>query len=90
MNGQATLEGPNHHKMMRKELIMNIFPFGNEGTDPSTVIKLVNDFHYYSFIINSEENHDFLLKLISVIEANKFTRCRYLPASHGDVYFETI
>ena len=31
----------NHHKMMRKELTMNIFPFGNDGTDPSTVIKLV-------------------------------------------------
>ena len=77
MNGQANLDGPNHHKMMRKELIMNIFPFGNEGTDPSTVIKLVNDLHYNSFIINSEKNHDFLLKFISVNKANKFTRCWY-------------
>ena len=41
INGLATIEGPEHHKMMRKELSMNIFPFGNEGTYPSTVIKLV-------------------------------------------------
>ena len=31
----------NHHKMMRKELTMSIFPFGNDGTDPSMIIKLV-------------------------------------------------
>ena len=36
------LDNPNHHKMMRKELTMNIFPFGNNGTDPSMVIKLVS------------------------------------------------
>ena len=35
------LDDPSHHKMMRKELVMNIFPFGNDGTDPSIVIKLV-------------------------------------------------
>ena len=35
------LKNPNHHKMMRKELTMNIFPFGNDGTDPSIIIKLV-------------------------------------------------
>ena len=35
------LDNPNHHKMMRKELTMNIFPFGNDGTDPSLIIKLV-------------------------------------------------
>ena len=35
------LDDPNHHKMMRKELVMNIFPFGNDGTDPSIVINLV-------------------------------------------------
>ena len=35
------LDDPNHHKMMRKELVMNIFPFGDDGTDPSIVIKLV-------------------------------------------------
>ena len=39
--GLEILDNPNHHKMMRKELIMNIFPFGNDGTDPSMVIKLV-------------------------------------------------
>ena len=35
------LDDPNHHKMMRKELVMNIFPFGNDETDPSIVINLV-------------------------------------------------
>ena len=41
--GLEILENPNHHKMMRKELSMNIFPFGNDGTDPSLVIKLVEN-----------------------------------------------
>ena len=40
-NGLDILDDPNHHKMMRKELTMNIFPFGNDGTDPSMVIKFV-------------------------------------------------
>ena len=40
-HGLKILDDPNHHKMMRKELTMNIFPFGNDGTDPSMVIKLV-------------------------------------------------
>ena len=40
-NALQLLDNPNHHKMMRKELTMNIFPFGNDGTDPSMVIKLV-------------------------------------------------
>ena len=35
------LDDLNHHKMMRKELTMNIFPFGNDGTDSSMIIKLV-------------------------------------------------
>ena len=35
------LNDPNHHKMMRKELTMNIFPFGDDGADPSIIIKLV-------------------------------------------------
>ena len=39
--GLEILDNPNHHKMMRKELVMNIFPFGDDGTDPSIVIKLV-------------------------------------------------
>ena len=30
-----------HHKLMRKEIILCIFPFGNQGTDPSLVIKMV-------------------------------------------------
>ena len=42
------LDDPNHHKMMRKELCMNIFPFGNDGADISMVIKLV-----YSFLNQS-------------------------------------
>ena len=40
-NGLEILENPNHHKMMRKELCMNIFPFGNDGTDPSMVMTMV-------------------------------------------------
>ena len=40
-NGLKILNDPNHHKMMRKELTMNIFPFGNDGTDPSLIIELV-------------------------------------------------
>ena len=40
-NGLELLEDTNHHKMMRKELTMNIFPFGDDGTDILTVIKLV-------------------------------------------------
>ena len=35
------LDNPDHHKMMRKELCMNIFPFGNDGADPRLAIKLV-------------------------------------------------
>ena len=40
-NGLEILDNPNHHKMMRKELTMNIFPFGDDGADILTVIKLV-------------------------------------------------
>ena len=40
-NALKVIDNPNHHKMMRKELTMNIFPFGNDGTDPAMVIKLV-------------------------------------------------
>ena len=40
-NGLDILDNPNHHKMMRKELTMNIFPFGDKGTDILTLIKLV-------------------------------------------------
>ena len=39
--GLEIIENPNHHKMMRKELAMNIFPFGNDGADLLTLIKLV-------------------------------------------------
>ena len=42
-NGLEMLDNSDHHKRMRKELCMNIFPFGNDGTDLSTVIKLVFD-----------------------------------------------
>ena len=40
-NALKIIDNPNHHKMMRKELTMNIFPFGTDGTDPSLIIKLV-------------------------------------------------
>ena len=42
--GLEILDNSNHHKMMRKELTMNIFPFGKKGTDIKMVIKLVNLF----------------------------------------------
>ena len=35
------LEDPSHHKMMRKELSMNIFPFGDNGADLRLALKLV-------------------------------------------------
>ena len=66
-NGLRILENPSHHKMMRKELTMIIFPFGNEGTDPSMVIKLVriSDFtkinlcnfepNYLNFSVNNTD-----------------------------------
>ena len=37
----ATIGKKEHHKLMRKEMILCIFPFGNRGTDPSLVIKMV-------------------------------------------------
>ena len=40
-NALEIIDNPNHHKMMRKELTMNIFPFGNDGADPSLILKLV-------------------------------------------------
>ena len=30
-----------HHKLMRKKIVLNVYPFGNDGTDPSIVVKLV-------------------------------------------------
>ena len=48
-NALKIIDFPNHHKMMRKELTMNIFPFGNDGTDPSMIIKLVRNEHLISF-----------------------------------------
>ena len=50
--GFKILDNPNHHKMMRKELTMNIFPFGNNGTDPSLIVKLVRLKKILIFIIN--------------------------------------
>jgi len=40
-NGLEILENENHHKMMRKELCMNIFPFGDDGADLRLVINLL-------------------------------------------------
>ena len=50
-NGLKILENPNHHKMMRKELTMNIFPFGNEGTDIGLVMKLVRILDFTLFML---------------------------------------
>ena len=56
-NGLKILDNPNHHKMMRKELTMNIFPFGNEGTDIGLVIKLVRISYFtYIYLCNFELN----------------------------------
>ena len=55
-NALKIIDNSNHHKMMRKELTMNIFPFGNDGTDPSLIIKLVrleeNDYKIQSKLLN--------------------------------------
>ena len=40
-SGLEILDNENHHKMMRKELIMNIFPFVDDGNDLRMVINLV-------------------------------------------------
>jgi len=40
-NGHKIMNNPSHHKMMRKELCMNIFPFGLDGADPIMAIKLL-------------------------------------------------
>ena len=56
--GLKILDDPNHHKMMRKELTMNIFPFGDDGTDPSMVIKLVcfMAFSYFFVTLKIKKN----------------------------------
>ena len=51
-HGLKILDDPNHHKMMRKELCMNIFPFGNDGADPSIIIKLVFNFLLWQNVFN--------------------------------------
>ena len=57
-HGLEILDHLNHHKMMRKELTMNIFPFGDDGTDPSMVIKLVciMGFSYLSVTLKIKKN----------------------------------
>ena len=50
-DGLKKLENPNHHKMMRNELTMNIFPLGDDGADPSIIIKLVEKFFIIIFSI---------------------------------------
>ena len=47
-NANEILDNPNHHKMMRKELCMNIFPFGLDGADPIMAVKLVRTIEYPS------------------------------------------
>ena len=59
-NALEILDNPNHHKMMRKELTMNIFPFGNDGTDPSLIIKLVR-FEKNIFIINIYRKYSYII-----------------------------
>ena len=61
-NGLEILDDPNHHKMMCKQLTMNIFPFGNDGTDPFMVIKLVciMKFSYLFMKSKNESKQNFL------------------------------
>ena len=50
-DGLKKLEDPYHHKMMRNELTMNIFPFGDDGADPLNIIKLVTkDYLTHNYI----------------------------------------
>ena len=37
----SRLVNDDNHKIMRKQITMNIFPFGNDGTDPALVIRAV-------------------------------------------------
>ena len=58
-DGLEKLENPNHHKMMRNELTMNIFPFGDDGADNSIIIKLARKFFIMFtlfFFLNSGTN----------------------------------
>ena len=85
--GLEILDNPNHHKMMRKELTMNIFPFGDDGTDPSIVIKLVciMGFSYLSVTLKIKKKTNFIAN-------NTFmsTRCWASPTSHSNLDFEKI
>ena len=71
--GLEILDNPNHHKMMRKELVMNIFPFGDDGTDPSIVIKLVCYRQFTDFFSK-------FFKLFLAKDAFEFAGSRYSPA----------
>ena len=97
--GLEILDNPNHHKMMRKELIMNIFPFGDDGMDISMIIKLVNLLEnlnlisnlYLNCILYSSKIELFNLKekfkRFSANNAIEFARPRYLPALYRHVHF---
>ena len=86
-DGLEFLDNPNHHKMMRRELTMNIFPFGNDGTDPSMVIKLVWVVLNFNFLKTLKWE-----KLRYFLASNTFlfTRCWDLPASYSDFDFEKL
>ena len=92
-NALQLLDNPNHHKMMRKELTMNIFPFGDDGTDIFTVIKLV-------WLRISTIIYLICIKVIFWKTFNIFTYlvdqtvespgCWNLPALHGHFGFERL
>ena len=48
-DGLKKLAHKDHHKMMRNELRMHIFPFGDNGADPLIIIKLVRDKFFLIF-----------------------------------------
>ena len=74
------LDDRNHHKMMRKELSMNVFPFGDDGTDPSIVIKLVCNTDFTGIL-------SIMLIWFSAKDGLEFAKSRYLPASHSHFDF---
>ena len=45
------LDNDEHHKVLRKEIVLSVFPFGNDGTDPSLVIKAVRFRMIFSALI---------------------------------------
>ena len=83
-NGLEILNNPNHHKMMRKELTMNIFPFGDDGADPSMVIKLVR---LADFIWKNLFNYELNYVIFLVNNTDRLAWAWFTPSTHSDFDF---